>query len=117
MNDQKYWRGDIFFADLGQRVGSEQSGLRPVIILQNNTGNRYAPTLIVAPITSSSKKPDMPTHVHLDPLPGIFNPVPSQILLEQIMTIDKCCVQKFVGHADANTQRLVDDALRCSLAL
>lgn len=117
MNDKKYWRGDIFFADLGKRIGSEQSGLRPVLILQNNTGNRHSPTVIVSPITSSQKKSNMPTHVQLVCIPGMTAPVPSQILLEHVMTIDKCCFQEYVGHLDAETQQAVDSALKCSLAL
>lgn len=117
LNNRGYWRGDVFYADLGKRIGSEQSGYRPVLIVQNNTGNRYAPTVIVAPITSRSKKKSLPTHVQLEGVPGMEKAIPSQILLEQLMTIDKCCIHRYVGHIDDNMQRAVDSAIRCSLSI
>lgn len=117
LNNRGYWRGDVVYADLGKRVGSEQSGCRPVLIVQNNAGNRYSSTIIVAPITSSSKKKTLPTHVQLGGVPGMKKAIPSQILLEQIMTIDKCCINRYVGHIDDDMQHAVDSALRRSLSI
>lgn len=81
-------RGEIYFADLDPHYGSEQGGKRPVIVIQNNTGNKFSPTVIVAAVTSKiSKKPNQPTHVLIDKNPA-FNR-PSVVLLEQLFTIDK----------------------------
>ena len=109
-------RGEIYFADLDPHYGSEQGGKRPVIVIQNNTGNKFAPTVIVAAVTSKvSKKPNQPTHVLIEKNPAFSRP--SVVLLEQIFTIDKSRVLKFVGHLSPENMRRVDDAVKISLAL
>ena len=111
-----YLRGDVYLADLGQHYGSEQGGKRPVLLIQNNVGNRYGPTLIVAPITSRFwKKVEQPTHCRLDGL--IFLRGPSVVLAEQIITIDKCRVQKFLGRVNDSQLHDVNTALQISLDL
>ena len=91
-----YRRGDIYLVNLGNRFGSEQGGCRPVLIIQNNVGNYYAPTLIVAPITSRHfKKAKQPTHVALVGVDNLTSP--SVVLMEQILTIDKSRVIKYIG--------------------
>lgn len=111
-----YLRGDVYLADLGQHYGSEQGGKRPVLLIQNNVGNRYGPTLIVAPITSRFwKKAEQPTHCRLDGL--IFLRGPSVVLAEQIITIDKCRVQKFLGRVNDSQLHDVNTALQISLDL
>lgn len=90
-------RGEIYFADLDPHYGSEQGGKRPVIIIQNDVGNKFAPTVIVAAVTSRiSKKPNQPTHVLIDKNPAFSRP--SVVLLEQIFTIDKERINNFMGH-------------------
>ena len=111
-----YHRGDIYYADLDPVCGSEQGGCRPVLVLQNNTGNRHAPTLIVAPIsTRVCKKSNLPTH-----LPLFHNPAfrhPSMVMLEQIRTIDKIRIHSFAGKVYAADMLQIDKALNISLAL
>ncbi|WP_150541835.1 type II toxin-antitoxin system PemK/MazF family toxin [Clostridium perfringens] len=108
-----YLRGDIFYADLPDQNGSEQSGVRPVVIIQNNLGNKYGRTLIVAPITSQDKK-DLPVHSE------IYNnslEKDSTILLEQVTTIDKNKVKEFVGHLTRNELKKLNIALAISVGL
>ncbi|WP_300261787.1 type II toxin-antitoxin system PemK/MazF family toxin [Clostridium sp.] len=108
-----YLRGDIFYADLPEQNGSEQSGVRPVVIIQNNLGNKYGRTLIVAPITSQYKK-DLPVHSE------IYNNSlerDSTILLEQVTTIDKNKVKEFVGHLTRNELKKLNIALAISVGL
>ncbi|HAT4340846.1 TPA: type II toxin-antitoxin system PemK/MazF family toxin [Clostridium perfringens] len=108
-----YLRGDIFYADLPDQNGSEQSGVRPVVIIQNNLGNKYGRTLIVAPITSQDKK-DLPVHSE------IYNnslEKDSTILLEQVTTIDKNKVKEFVGHLTRNELKKLNIALARSVGL
>ena len=89
-------RGEIYFADLDPHYGSEQGGKRPIIVIQNNTGNKFAPTVIVAAVTSKvSKKPNQPTHVLIEKNPAFSRP--SVVLLEQIFTIDKERINSFMG--------------------
>ncbi len=109
-------RGEIFYANLSPVVGSEQGGSRPVLILQNNIGNRYSPTIIVAAITSQISKGKLPTHVELT---GKHNNLErdSVILLEQLRTIDKKRLQKKITSIDKSTMKKVDHALRISLGL
>ena len=107
-------RGDIYYADLGPTIGSEQDGIRPVLILQNNVGNHYSPTVIVAAITSSHKKP-LPTLVTIQ---GIRNlDKRSVALLEQIRTIDRSRLQEWIGNLDSETLGEVDEALKISVGL
>lgn len=106
-------RGDIYFADLCPVVGSEQGGVRPVLIIQNNTGNHYSPTVIAAAITGRKKKP-MPTHVSVS-AEGLSEE--STVLLEQIRTIDRQRLLHYVNHLDKNAMRPVDKAISVSLGL
>ncbi|HHY97269.1 MAG TPA: type II toxin-antitoxin system PemK/MazF family toxin [Firmicutes bacterium] len=109
-------RGDIFYADLNPVVGSEQGGIRPVLILQNDIGNRYSPTTIVAAITSKIKRAKLPTHVEL-PASKSKLPQDSVVLLEQIRTLDISRLRERVSHLDPVTMQMVDRALQISLAL
>ena len=111
----KFQRGDIFFTRFDNATGSEQSGNRPAVVLQNDVGNFYSPTLIVATLTSkAAKKYTQPTHCLLV---NDFLSVPSIVQAEQIFTIDKSRVLKFLGHLTSEEMRRVDDAVRISLAL
>ena len=109
-------RGDIYYADLSPVVGSEQGGVRPVLILQNDVGNRYSPTVIAAAITSKLGKARLPTHidVYANRL-GLAKD--SVVLLEQIRTIDKKRLGEKMGHLDEDVMRAVDDAITVSFGL
>ena len=109
-------RGDIFYADLSPVVGSEQGGVRPVLIIQNDVGNRHSPTVICAAITSKMNKAKLPTHVEISAKDyGIVKD--SVILLEQIKTIDKQRLRDYVCRADQKLMDKVDEALHISLML
>jgi len=109
-------RGDMFYADLSPVRGSEQGGVRPVLIIQNNIGNKYSPTVIVAAITSKINKGKLPTHVELDT--GHYKiPKNSVILLEQIRTIDKTRLEEKIGTLDDRTMAKVNRALSISLGI
>ena len=111
-----YRRGEIYFADLDPHYGSEQGGKRPVIVIQNNTGNKFAPTVIVAAVTSKvSKKPNQPTHVLIEQNPAFSRP--SVVLLEQIRTLDKHRLRERAGQITPEDQKRVDQALDVSLGL
>ena len=107
-------RGEIYYADLSPIVGSEQGGLRPVLVLQNDMGTRYSPTTIVAAITSRETKSDLPTHVKID-ADGLKTA--STVLLEQIRTIDKSRLGQYVGRTDKDTMGKIDYALIASFGL
>ncbi len=109
-------RGDIYYADLSPVVGSEQGGIRPVLIIQNDVGNRYSPTVICAAITSRMNKAKLPTHIEIDARRCQIMK-DSVILLEQIRTIDKQRLKDLIGHLDKERMRRVDEAIRVSLAL
>ena len=109
-------RGDIYYADLSPVVGSEQGGIRPVLIIQNDVGNRYSPTVICAAITSRMNKAKLPTHMEIDSRRCQIMK-DSVILLEQIRTIDKQRLKDMIGHLDKERMRSVDEAIRVSLAL
>ena len=110
-----YYRGDVYMADLGQGVGSEQGGSRPVVIVQNDTGNHYSPTVIVAAMTSKgSSKAKLPTHIEL-PCANYGLAKDSVILLVQIRTLDKRRLKERIGELPAKTLRDVDSALLISL--
>lgn len=109
-----YKRGEVYYTNFSYAEGSEQSGMRPAVILQNNTGNTYSPTLIVAPITSRRKK-DLPTHVSAAGNDNLTSN--SMILLEQIRTVDKCRVERYVCTLNENTMKSVDKALEISLGM
>ena len=109
-------RGDIYFADLSPVVGSEQGGMRPVLIVQNDTGNRHSPTVIAAAITSQTGKARLPTHIMLcAPDCGLSRD--SVILLEQIRTIDKSRLRERMGRLDDATMTRVDNAISVSFGL
>jgi mRNA interferase MazF len=109
-------RGDIFFADLSPVVGSEQGGFRPVLIIQNDIGNRFSPTVIVAAITAQIQKAKLPTHVEIPSEPyGLERD--SVVLLEQIRTIDKQRLTDKITHLDDRLMTFVNEALQISLGL
>lgn len=109
-------RGDIYYADLRPVVGSEQGGVRPVLIIQNDAGNRHSPTVICAAITSRMNKAKLPTHVEISTKECDISK-DSVILLEQIRTIDKQRLKEKVCHLDEKTLYRVDRALKISLEL
>ncbi len=109
-------RGDIYYADLSPVVGSEQGGIRPVLIIQNDVGNKYSPTVIAAAITSQINKAKMPTHIELSASEyGLYKD--SVILLEQIRTIDKKRLREKVAHLDKKLMQEVNNALAVSFGL
>ena len=108
-------RGDIYYVNLSPVVGSEQGGMRPVVIIQNDIGNRHSPTVIVASLTSQIQKAKMPTHVEVDKSYGL--PKNSVILCEQIRTIDKSRLMNKVGQLDASKMKRVDHAIAISLGM
>ncbi|QUL97983.1 MAG: type II toxin-antitoxin system PemK/MazF family toxin [Candidatus Fermentithermobacillus carboniphilus] len=109
-------RGDIYFADLSPVVGSEQGGFRPVLVIQNDIGNKYSPTVIVSAITSQIQKARLPTHVELPAhVSGLDKD--SVILLEQIRTIDKRRLKRRVARLDDETMAKVNEALAISVGL
>jgi mRNA interferase MazF len=109
-------RGDIYYADLRPVIGSEQGGIRPVLVIQNDTGNRHSPTVIIAAITSKMNKAKLPTHVEInsDRCDIVKDSV---ILLEQLRTIDKKRLKDKVCHLDRDILKTVDAALMISLEL
>lgn len=109
-------RGDIYYADLRPVVGSEQGGVRPVLIIQNDVGNKHSPTVICAAITSRMNKAKLPTHVELD-TKRCAMVKDSVILLEQLRTIDKQRLREKICHIDEELQSKVDLALKISLDL
>ena len=109
-------RGDIFYADLSPVVGSEQGGIRPVIIIQNDIGNRYSPTVIVAAITSQINKAKLPTHVEISSEEYGLNR-DSVVLLEQIRTLDKKRLKEKIGHMTEDDMKKVNKSLLISLNL
>jgi len=109
-------RGDVYFADLSPVVGSEQGGVRPVLVIQNNIGNRFSPTVIVAAITAQIQKAKLPTHVEIDAKTYGFDR-DSVILLEQIRTIDKQRLTDKITHLDDEMMARVNEALQISLGL
>jgi Growth inhibitor len=109
-------RGDIFYADLSPVIGSEQGGVRPVIVIQNDVGNKYSPTVIVAAITSQINKAKLPTHVEISSEEYGLNK-DSVVLLEQIRTLDKRRLKERIGHMTDSDMALVDEALLISLGL
>ena len=114
-NNSMVQRGDIFYAALGETVGSEQSGTRPVLVIQNDVGNKYSPTVIVTVLTSKTNKKCLPTHVAVDVKHGVAEN--SLIMLEQIRTIDKRRLSGYVCTLNTEMMRLVDHALRISVGL
>ena len=109
-------RGDIYYADLSPVVGSEQGGIRPVLVIQNDIGNKYSPTVIAAAITSQINKAKMPTHIELAAKDYGLNK-DSVILLEQIRTIDKRRLRETIGRIDDGLMASVNNALSISFGL
>ena len=110
------WRGEIFYADLSPVIGSEQGGVRPVLIIQNDVGNKYSPTVICAAITSQINKAKLPTHVEIDSEQSTLVK-DSVILLEQIRTIDKKRLREKICRLDDALMRRVNQAIKVSLRL
>lgn len=109
-------RGDIFYANLSPTVGSEQGGVRPVLVVQNDKGNKHSPTIIVSAITSSTTKANLPTHIPVaSNAKGLSKD--SIILLEQIRTIDKSRLQSRIGQLDEQTMHKVNQAINISLGI
>ncbi|WP_026188972.1 type II toxin-antitoxin system PemK/MazF family toxin [Orenia marismortui] len=109
-------RGDVYYADLNPVVGSEQGGVRPVLVIQNDIGNKYSPTVIIAAITSKIDKAKLPTHVEIDSESCSLDR-DSVILLEQIRTIDKKRLKRHVTHLGDNIVGEVNKALEISIGL
>ena len=109
-------RGEIYYADLSPVVGSEQGGVRPVLIVQNDVGNRFSPTVIAAAITSQHDKADLPTHIEVD-AQGSGLVKDSVILLEQVRTLDKHRLREKMGRLDEGVMRQVDAAIAVSFGL
>ena len=114
--DDTVKRGDIFYADLSPVVGSEQGGTRPVLIVQNETGNRHSPTVIAAAITSQTGKARLPTHINIAG-GSVGLTKDSVILLEQVRTIDKRRLREHMGRLDDKHMALVNDAIAVSFGL
>lgn len=114
-SDWVYHRGDIYIANLNPYTGAEQGGIRPVIVLQNNIGNQHSPTLIVAAMTKEIKRTDLPTHVYIRPTGNLKKP--SIVVLEQIRTIDKSRIHRYVGRLSPMQMNLIDRGIRKSLGL
>lgn len=109
-------RGDIYYADLSPVIGSEQGGIRPVLIVQNDVGNKYSPTVIAAAITSQQTKAKLPTHIAIGAnLGGLSKD--SVVLLEQVRTIDKKRLKEKMGTIPDNSMKAVNDAISVSLGL
>ena len=109
-------RGDIYYADLSPVVGSEQGGVRPVLIVQNDVGNRFSPTVIAAAITSQQSKAKLPTHIPLTAdTAGLSKD--SVVLLEQVRTIDKKRLKEKMGSVDENAMNQIDNAISISFGL
>ena len=113
MEERSFKRGEIYVADLSPYVGSEQGGIRPVIILQNNLGNIFSPTLIVAPLTSRYKKRNLPTHYLIEDVEELKTT--SLVPLEQIKTIDKRRITEYIGQASKDDIKNIEKALTISL--
>lgn len=109
-------RGDIFYADLSPVIGSEQGGIRPVLIVQNDVGNKYSPTVIIAAITSQINKAKMPTHIEISADDYGLNK-DSVILLEQVRTIDKKRLREKICHIDDELMNSVNEAISISFGL
>ena len=116
MDNSVVKRGDIFYAALSPVVGSEQGGVRPVLIVQNDTGNRHSPTVIAAAITSQTGKARLPTHISLAAM-SCGLPKDSVVLLEQIRTLDKRRLREHMGRVDETMMKQVDTAIAVSFGL
>ncbi len=112
----EYRRGDVYLANLNPVIGAEIGGIRPVLVLQNDVGNHFAPTLIVAPLTSNTeKKPKQPTHYLLKDVRGLSRP--SMVILEQLITLDKSRIIKYMGKARRYQMNHIEHCAEISLEL
>lgn len=109
-------RGELYYADLSPVVGSEQGGIRPVLIIQNNMGNKHSPTVIVAAITSKTTKALIPTHVNIPSTPDGLKQ-DSTVLTEQVRTIDKKRLREYIGHLSPKQMAAIDQAILTSFGL
>ena len=107
-------RGDVYLADLDPAIGCEQGGIRPVLVLQNDIGNLYSPTTIVAAVTAKQTKKKLPVHT---PISACMLRTDSTLLLEQIRTIDKCRLKGYLGSISQKEMRYIDRALKLSIGL
>ncbi|MBR1757727.1 MAG: type II toxin-antitoxin system PemK/MazF family toxin [Lachnospiraceae bacterium] len=110
-----YHRGDIYLADLGPYIGSEQGGVRPVLILQNDIGNFFSSTMIIAPMTTHLKRQDLPTHVLLQDVKGLS--AESMVCLEQIDTIDKLRIIRYLGKISEEQMQKVEEGILQSVGI
>ena len=115
--DTSVKRGEIYYADLSPVVGSEQGGMRPVLIIQNDTGNRYSPTVIAAAITSQTGKARLPTHIELPVQQECGLTKDSVVLLEQMRTLDKRRLRERMGRVDDHVMEKIDTAIAVSFGL
>ena len=115
--DTSVKRGEIYYADLSPVVGSEQGGVRPVLIIQNDTGNRYSPTVIAAAITSQTGKARLPTHIELPVEQDCGLTRDSVVLLEQVRTLDKRRLRERMGRVDDQVMEKIDTAIAVSFGL
>ena len=115
--DTSVKRGEIYYADLSPVVGSEQGGVRPVLIIQDDTGNRYSPTVIAAAITSQTGKAKLPTHIELPVEEDCGLTKDSVVLLEQVRTLDKKRLRERMGRVDERTMEKIDTAIAVSFGL
>ena len=115
--DSNVKRGDIYYADLSPVVGSEQGGVRPVLIIQNDTGNRYSPTVIAAAITSQTGKARLPTHIELPVQQECGLTKDSVVLLEQVRTLDKRRLRERMGRVGDHVMEKIDTAIAVSFGL
>jgi mRNA interferase MazF len=116
VNNLNIKRGDIYYADLSPVVGSEQGGIRPVLIIQNDVGNRYSPTVIAAAITSRQSKTKLPTHIPIE-AGGCGLQKDSVVLLEQVRTLDKRRLKEKMGSVDIEAMKSINQALSVSFGL
>lgn len=116
VNNVQIKRGDIYYADLSPVIGSEQGGIRPVLVIQNDVGNKYSPTTIVSAITSQINKAKLPTHVEINAADYGLNK-DSVVLLEQVRTIDKKRLREKIGHFDDDMMEKVNEAIKISFGL
>ena len=114
-NNNVIKRGQIWYCDLGGIKGSEQGGVRPCLIIQNDKGNQFAPTTIIAPITSRCTKAKLPTHIWLSVTCGL--PINSMVELEQVRTIDKSRLLEYIGEVQQGEMNLIDKGIKISLGL
>ena len=108
-------RGDLFYADLNPVVGSEQGGIRPVLVIQNDVGNHFSPTVVAAAITSRKAKNSLPTHIRLENVPGLAPT--SLLLLEQLRTIDRQRLRGYIGRISKEKMLEIDAALAISIGI